>query len=206
MLEISQLCSLTEGLKVKRINLRVVGIELGDRKSIMKHAGLVVQSILMALIAVLASYGFQHFADTHFHAEDRELVITGPLALLAILHSIIAGHMFMDVLRRNREVRACVIKEDKQTFQINWEVRLPGFAKFFLACLSTILVLFVSLINFHSEWTSDLSVFSVTFVLSTYWVMITELEDPVNSAWFDIEIPTEWLIEIDGTSVQEVCE
>jgi hypothetical protein len=187
---------------VKYVNLKRFGIELGSRESIISHAWLVAQSVIMGGVAVFVSYVFRYFADTYFHNEDRELVITGPLALLAILHSIIAGHMFMDVLRRNRDVQACVIRSDKETFLINKEVRLPGFAKFFLACLSCILVLFVSLIHFHNEWTNHLSVFCVTFVLSTYWVMITELEDPVSSVWFNNRIPTEWIIDIEETSCE----
>lgn len=184
---------------MKYLYLKRFGIELGSRESIISHAWLVAQSVIMGGVAVFVSYVFRYFADTYFHNEDREFVITGPLALLAILHSIIAGHMFMDVLRRNRDVQACVIRNDKETFLINKEVRLPGFAKFFLACLSSILVLFVSLIHFHNEWTNNLSVFCVTFVLSTYWVMITELEDPVSGVWFTNRIPTEWLIEIEET-------
>jgi hypothetical protein len=183
---------------VTRINLRVVGIDFGDWQSIRNHTGLVLQAITVASLATfIASSVHQYLPDICFHKEDKETILMGPLPLLGIFHSIIAGHMYMDVQRRHREVQTCILKKDEDTFRINRNVRLPGFAKFFLACLSSTLVLLTLLIRYQNENTSLFLVFVVTFALSIFWVMITELEDPVSGAWFGNKAPVEWLIEIE---------
>jgi hypothetical protein len=177
------------------MNLKKFGIEFGNWESIRNHAWLFIQPLVMGIIAIGGSKILRLWTDIYFHPEDREFVITGPLAMFAIFHSILAGHMFMDVLRRHREVCLCVLKGDHETFGHYREIRLPGYAKAFLAAISLIIVLFVSLIHFHYEWTSNFSVFCVTFVLSSYWVAITELEDPVDGVWFGNRAPADWLKE-----------
>lgn len=186
---------------MRHINLRLVGIDFGDWQSIKNHAWLVVQAIAMASLAALIANGVhQYLPEVRFHKEDQDTILMGPLQLLGIFHSIIAGHMYMDVQRRHREVQTCILKRDEDTFRINRNVRLPGFAKFFLACLSATLVVLTLLIRYQHESTSLFLVFMVTFALSTFWVMITELEDPVNGAWFGNKAPVAWLIEVEEDS------
>jgi hypothetical protein len=175
------------------VNLKTFGIELGDRDSFRRHTWLFAQPIVVGLLAVCVTSIFRYWTQTHFHPEDREYIITGPLAVLAIFHSVIAGHMIMDVVRRHRDVIIAIRRKDQEKFEDNRCFRLPGFLKLFLGILSTILVAYVSLIRFHYVWAEQLSVFSVTWVLSMFWVIITELEDPVNGAWFGKQVPEEWL-------------
>lgn len=178
-----------------RVTLRIFGIDFGDWQTIKNHAWLAIQPILVAVVAVLVAKFERRWIGSHFHLDDREFVITGPLAVLAILHSIIAGGMLVEVVRRHREVTTAIRRIDREMFEDNRCLRLPGFLKFFLGTLSIILVTYVSLIQFHYTWTEDFSVFTVTWVLSMYWVLITELEDPVSGAWFNNPMPEEWLTD-----------
>lgn len=177
-----------------RVDLRIFGIDFGDRNTIKSHAWLAIQPILVAGIAILISLIIRHwFSGMYFHPEDRESAITGPMAMLAIFHSVIAGGMLMEVVKRHREVTTTIFRVDKKAFDEIRYLRLPGFLKFFIAGLSTFLVIYTILLRLHYVWSENFTIFTITWALSMYWVVLTELEDPTSGAWFNNRLPPELL-------------
>lgn len=112
--------------------------------------------------------------------------------------------MLMDVLQRHRNVNISIMKKDQETFLLYRQIRLPGLSKVLLGILSFFIVAVMSLMTFESWWTGPFVIFAVTFTLSAYWVVVTELEDPVRGVWFRNEVPREWLeSEASAADAQE---
>lgn len=163
--------------------------------SIRAHLWLLVQPVVVGTLGVAYSMLLHALGITFAH-EDKELIFIGPYAALAIFHSILAGILLTDVLKRHRGVSVCILQNDKDTFLIYRQVRLPGLSKVLLGIFSFFLVTGMSLMTFSLWWTGPVVVFALTFLLSAYWVVVTELEDPLTAAWFHHKAPREWIEEV----------
>ncbi len=91
-----------------------------------------------------------------------------------------------------------ILKRDKETFLCYRDDRIPIMIHLLILVMSLPVLIIISLLEYKSAWTGTTCVFFVSFALSLYWVVVTELQNPSKSLWFVERVPDEWLtIDID---------
>jgi hypothetical protein len=134
---------------------------------------------------------FQHQMSVHDAEVVQIVLITG----FFFFHTTMAATVMAGVLKRYNLVRLALINKDRQAFEAQRAIILPGFIKFLLATFSTVIVYWFSRIHFESWQTGFMTATTLTLMLSLYWVVLTELDDPVDSPWFHHQAPSDWLCD-----------
>jgi MFS family permease len=166
-------------------------------RSFKRHAFLLLQPLGIAAFAVSLWHRLRRMG-IHFATSDEAILTGAIIATLGIAFSIIAAVVFTKILDKYSIVVRSVLRRDKNTFLLYRDERLPIIIHLVLASLSLSLISMVILIDYHNVYTGVCSVFAVTFSISLYFIVATELQNPAKSAWFAERIPHEWLeVDID---------
>jgi hypothetical protein len=172
--------------------------DLGRRwRSFKRHTFLLLQPLIIALLMTLL-WDELWKRGLHFSEHDEVILTSAIIVTLGVTFSITAAVAFTSILDKQRQVVQSVIKKDKDTFLIYRDERLPIVVHLVLGSLSISIIGMVMLLGYHEEQTGLASVFLVTFSISLYFIVGTELQNTAKSAWFAERIPIEWLtIDVD---------
>jgi len=161
-------------------------------RSFVRHSLLLLRAALVTLLPLLLWYQLW-LRDIHFAAEDGSVIISASIATLGLAYGIMASVVLSSIWEKYRKVVISVLKRDEETFLCYRDERMPIMIHLLLAALSLPLLVMIMLLPYQYLWSGIASVFSVSFILSLYWVVATELENPAKSPWFAERIPEAWL-------------
>jgi len=187
-----------------------------DRKwnSFKRHFILLLQPFAFSTVVSLAWWSWLYKNGIHFAKEDESSILTGVFLLLSVAYGITTAITFGSIWEKYQKVVRSVLRHDMQTFLYYRDERIPIIIHLLILSFSFPILGFVGFIEYHTVSAGIASVFSTSFVLSLYWVVITELQNPAKSLWFAERIPKKWLtIDIDkhfklaeeGTPEQSPC-
>lgn len=161
-------------------------------RSFRRHTFILLKAFLATLLPLLLWYQlFVH--SIHFAQEDETVIIGASIATLGLAYGIMASVILGSIWEKYKKVVISVLKRDKETFLCYRDERIPIMIHLLLAALSLPLSIMIALLPYRYVWSGAASVFSVSFILSLYWIIATELENPAKSPWFAERIPDEWL-------------
>ncbi len=163
-------------------------------QSFKRHTLLILQPFLIATVLAAVWYGLWS-QGYHFSGEDEGILAGAIVTMLAIAYSIIAALVLTSVWEKYRKVVIAVLQRDKHTFLVYRDERMPLVLHIFIASLSLPLLIMAALLDYQSKWSGITAVFLVSFILSLYWIVVAQLENPAKGAWFTERIPQDWLDE-----------
>ena len=170
--------------------------DLGRKiRSFKKHSWLLLQPFGFALSMSLFWWITFFKNGIHFNKEDEGPLLTGVFLLLSVTYGITTSATFESVWKKYQVIVTSVLKKDKHTFLCYRDERMPIVIHLLVIAFSIPLLGIVCLVEYHTASAGFVAVFATSFVLSLYWVVIAELQDPSKSLWFAERIPEQWLME-----------
>jgi hypothetical protein len=163
-------------------------------RSFERHFILIMKPFLIALL-VLMMWDWLRFRGYHFPKEDEPIMISTVITIIGIVYGVIAALIINSVWGKYKKVVICILEKDKHTFLMYRDERMPIMIHLFLFSLSAPLLGLVIMLNYKEQWTGTVAVFLVTFILSLYWIVLIQLDNPLKSAWFAERTPKDWLTE-----------
>ncbi len=160
-------------------------------RSVRRHLTLMIPPCSVACLSVWG-WSWLRAHEIHFPIEDEVSLTTAIMSLggfFAILAAIVMGTIW----EKHQKVSVCVVKRDRQEFLLYRDERMPIVIHLLLGSLAVPLVLMVMLLEYTSFWSGFAAVATVSFGITIYWIVATELQDPARSPWFAERIPQEWL-------------
>lgn len=165
------------------------------RRSFVAHTLLLCEPLYLSALAS-GLWCLANAAGLHFSKADEAPLIGAVVTTLAVAYGITVTLVFGTVWEKYQKVVVCVLKKDRDTFLCYRDERVPITVHLLIAALSLPLLAMIGGLE-YSSWRAGLAAVSSTaFVLSLYWIVIAELQNPAKSPWFAERIPQAWL-EID---------
>lgn len=166
-------------------------------RSFKRHTYILLKAFIVTLFPLLLWYQLR-LRGVYFAHEDETIIIGAAIATLGLAYGIMASLVLGSIWEKYKKVVISVLKHDKETFLCYRDERIPVMIHLFLFALSLPLLVMIALLEYRYLWSGIASVFSVSFILSLYWIVATELENPAKSPWFAERIPEEWLnVDVD---------
>lgn len=152
---------------------------------------LMAQPAVVAFLAVMVWSVVEHY-DIGIHPADNETVITGPMSVITIFHSLVAAGLLGKFIMDDQDIRKAILTKNKALFDEKRILRTGGWIKLLFALLNLSTVSYIVSLEYNDWWTGFRAVWQVTFVFSAFWVMLVEADDPVTSLWYKNKIPEGW--------------
>lgn len=130
-----------------------------------------------------------------FSRESENPLLFIVLPLVSFIYVIFAGIAVSSVFDEYKELSRAVVGKDKKSFMLHRDEQLPIVMHILLWVLSTILIVMILLFNYTSFLAGLFTIFSVTFIVVTSWVVCVDLDDYIKSIWFKERVPKDWLEE-----------
>lgn len=124
---------------------------------------------------------------------DEGVMAGATIAFLAIAYALFAGFLFVTVWGQWNAVEDAVRTKNLEKFTELKDKRIPPTVKFLLVIFSALLVGAFFLLSFQHLLTGSFAIFSVSLVVSLYWAVIMDLDDPFNGIW-NVEVPSDWKV------------
>ncbi len=156
------------------------------------HLGLLVKPAIVGSLIGLIWYFVFFSLDWHFREADESAFTDSVIPVIAMFHAIVAGHILNKVWEEYKVVRRCLRDKDKATFMRCRDDRIPIAIHLLLASMSIVIQAMTLLIHFERPFAGVAANFSVAFVLTLYWEVATNLDNPLKGVWYR-EIPRDWL-------------
>jgi FtsH-binding integral membrane protein len=161
-----------------------------------RHVRLMIQPLLIAtLVALYWRLAWSEQWLSFICKEDVPLVMGTAFSMLMLAYSITAGLIFNSSWRKYNKVMGCVLPQDKRTFLLYRDEKMPLVIHLFLGSLSFLLLAVIGLLPYEDCTSGTLAVFLATFIMALVWVVLIQLENPTKSAWLAERLPREWLKE-----------
>ena len=161
--------------------------------SFFRHFFLMAQPFSFALVAAYIWDNGIYKNGIHLSKEDEGPILTGVFLLLSVTYGVITATMFSSVWDKYKSVVEAVLKKDKDTFMLYRDERLPIIVHLLILSFSIPLLSFCLFVEYKDILSGYCSVFSSSFVLSLYFVVIAELQNPSKAPWLAERIPHDWL-------------
>lgn len=155
---------------------------------------MIIEPLFMAAPAVVL-WHFLYARGWHSTASADEPIVNAILPALATIHVFIAGFMFMREAYDIRELRRAVRTGQKELFFEIAEDRIPAPVKYVLFVSANLIEGWTISLNYELYWTGFASVYSIGYMLSLIWEIISDFDDPVNGVWVVKDVPDEWVLE-----------
>lgn len=151
-----------------------------------------IMPILLSIVgaglwAVLYLSGWNSFVEG-----DQE-VMTNTITFVGIAHSLFASFILKALYPQWKGIREAVKAKDRDKFKLHTEKELPESVKGLMMLLSLILVAAFYFLGFENFITGIFTQFVVVLLVTTYWVVIADLDGPFKGFWNVTNIPKEWL-------------
>ncbi len=167
-------------------------------QSFKKHCWLLLQPFSFAVVVSVLWWCELFSKEIHFAKDDENILLAGVIVMLALTYGIVATTTFSTVWDKYQKVVISVLKRDKETFLCYRDERIPIVIHLLILAFAIPLLAIISLLEYKTAVDGFVAVFTVSFALATYAVVIIELQNPSKSLWFIERIPVDWLtIDID---------
>lgn len=162
-------------------------------KSFWRHFKLTIHSLILSIEAVVI-WSFTEKADIHFSKTD-DVYLCCVVGGFFLIWSLMAGFVYGSVYEKNRKMVHSILANDEHTFMIYRDERLSVATHMFLVFISFGLIILVGGMDYKDYAVGSTLVFILTFCLSFYWLMITNLDNFSFSPWFLERVPVHWLTQ-----------
>jgi hypothetical protein len=170
--------------------------------SVVCHAMMLARPLACSVvIAFLWRYVFFDY-KLNLGKSDETALTNMVIPICAMFHSILAAMVLGKVWEEFKVIRHCLLENDRERFQACMHERIPGMIHLLLGTMSMIIISGIMLIEYSNPWSGITAVGAVTFFLVLYWEVATTLDNPIKSPWFVGKIPSEWLIEGQGSETK----
>ena len=159
-----------------------------------RHASLVLWTLFVSSIVTAAWYAIW-IRGVHFAEDDKDVIIGAIVTTLGVTYGILVSWIIGAIWEKYRKVVVCVLEQDKHTFLLYRDERMPIVLHLLIGAVSFPLVGMIGMIAYKHIFTGASSVFAVSMVLALFWRIAAELEDPTKHGWFSERIPPDWLTE-----------
>ena len=114
------------------------------------------------------------------------------LPLVSFVYVIFASIAVGSVFEEYKTISQSVVRRDLDTFLTHRDEQLPILMHILVGAPSIILVILSMLFHYEDAYIGMATVFAVVFVVTTTWIVSTELDDFEDGIWFKQAIPNEW--------------
>ena len=156
------------------------------------HLGLLMGPAVVGSMISLMWYHVFFTFDWHFQETDESAFTDTVIPIIAMFHAIVAGHILNKVWEEYKVVRRCLRDKDKDTFLRCRDDRIPIAIHLLLGSMSVVIQVLTLLVHFEKPFAGIAANFSVAFVLTLYWKVATNLDNPLRGAWYKDQIPKDW--------------
>ncbi len=160
-------------------------------ESFKRHAWLITQASFLAICIDMIWYCVRE-RGFHFSKEDETPLIAA-IAVLIVPYSMVAGFVLAKVSERFDKVVLSVLKRDKEMFLCYRDERVPIVLYLLIGAFSLPIIGMTGALDYKYTWAGFACVFSASFVLALYWMVVVRLQNPAKSQWLAERIPDEWL-------------
>jgi hypothetical protein len=112
---------------------------------------------------------------------DESAITNMVVPICAMFHSILAAMVLSKVWEEFKIVRRCIREEDRATFDICSQERIPGIIHLLLATTSIIIIVGAMLVEYENPLSGMFSVGCLSFFLVLYWEVATTLDNPAKA-------------------------
>ncbi len=131
----------------------------------------------------------------HFAEDDKDVIIGAIVTTLGVTYGLLVAWVLSAIWEKYRKIVVSVLEKDKHTFLLYRDERMPIVFHLLVAAVSIPLVGMIGMIAYKHALTGAVSVFAVSVVLTLFWRIAAELEDPTKHGWFAERIQPDWLTE-----------
>lgn len=163
-------------------------------RSFKRHVLLMLQPSIFAVVITLIWDLILWRNNWHLPKEDEVIFTVPVITTLGVTFGINATISLGATWEKYRKVCVCVLTKDLRGFLILRDERIPIILHLFVAVLSIFVLGLTMFFEYKVEISGVVCVSIMSFVVSLYWFVLPQLEDPVKGAWFVERIPEDWLI------------
>ena len=157
-----------------------------------RHAPIVIKPLLVGLFCSLIWRFIIHRFNLSFDKDAENPILFIIIAFSSFTYAIFAGYAVNAVLSDYKEISKAVVENDVDTFLVYRDEQLPIMMHLLLGIISLFITTFTMLFPYHGTKEGTAAVFSVSFLLFLFYVIVTELDDYYHSIWFKEKIPESW--------------
>ena len=161
-----------------------------------RHFPVVARPIGASLLIVIGWYFILYKNGIGFSSADENPLLFIILPLVSFVYVIFASISINSVFDEYKTISKAVVRRDLETFLLHRDEQLPILLHILVAIPSFILVVLTLLFHYQDPLVGAASIFAVSFIIITTWIVGTELDNFEKSIWFKESTPKEWL-EID---------
>jgi hypothetical protein len=163
-------------------------------RSFKRHALLLGETVVFASVTTFLWYQVW-IRGYHFPEDDKDILIGAIITTLGVTYGIEVSWILNAIWEKYRKVVICVLEQDKRTFLLYRDERMPIVFHLLIGAVSLPLLCMIGMIAYKHALTGAISIFAVSLVLTLFWIVIAQLENPSKGGWFLERIPKEWLEE-----------
>jgi len=159
---------------------------------IKRHVPMVLKPAIFAII-MLGLWDLLRHHGIFFTTGSELPFTTFGAAFLAIAYGILATLVISSIWDDYKKVSFTLIQNDKKTFLLYRDERMPIMIHLLLGILSFFLLAFAMMTQWNDGYAGGFTIFSIAFIIALFFFVAIELNDPKQSIWFKERIPAEWL-------------
>jgi hypothetical protein len=163
---------------MKRFNIKELGI-------------LIKPFVISVIVSVLWVLIYNYIGFNSNLKLDEGIMASGTIALLGVFYALLTAFVFATVWQQWVSIEDAIKTRNKEEFIKHKDKRVPFTVKLLIVIFSFFLIVAFFLISFKNLILGVFSIFVITFILSMYWQVITDLDDPFTGIW-NVEVPKEW--------------
>jgi hypothetical protein len=157
-----------------------------------RHLPIVLKPFVAGIIVMIIWRFIIFRFDLSFSKETENPILFIVITLTAFAYAIFAGYAVNAVLTDYKEISKAVVRDDVDTFLLYRDEQLPILMHLLIGSTSFFIIAFTLLFPYSGAAIGMASNFTVTFILTLVYIIVTELDDYYHSIWFKEKIPSEW--------------
>ncbi len=138
-------------------------------KSLKNNMGVIIRASFVSILAVCVWLSIQHFGLS-LDKKYADFMTQGPITFIAVFHALLASLILNEVNKQYMEKSS-----DEATTKIHPPT--PDVIKQLIGIFSIFMVGLACWLEYSEFWLGFVCVFSYTFVLSAYWVVLSDMEE-----------------------------
>lgn len=159
---------------------------------IARHIKMLILPVIIGAGAAALWYFVFFLRGINVGKADETAITNTLIPVLATFHAIIAAAVLSKVWEEFKSIRRCVRDNDEAEFFRCLEDRIPITIHLLLAAMSLLIVASAMLVQYEHASAGLLVVGGLGFVLTLYWQVATNLDNPLCGVWYADEIPAGW--------------
>lgn len=158
----------------------------------LRYVTVISVPILFGLLAVLF-WKYFLYDNGLFFSKDAETpilyIIMPPVGFIYVIFASIAVNSAFD---KHKNIRRSITRKDVDTYVERADQKIPGIMHVLIA-MPSVALLFVAMTHQYVDFYAGVAtVFLVSFVISTTWVVVNELDNGHKRSYVRHKVPEHW--------------